>query len=132
MLFVLLPATFDWMNFIYIIQSHNCDGGHQEYATAEHCIKSIFPNCTIVAKRVNSYPIRVLIQAQQQQQQQQEILVNTTSSQSISQQGGDVVIWEGRQQDLFRKNASKRTESIQIITTNLQKFKDTLSTRNDL
>jgi hypothetical protein len=43
----------------------------------------------------------------------------------------EVVLWSGRQQDLFRKNSAKRNASIQAITASLQDFKQEFCMDND-
>jgi len=50
------------------------------------------PKAKIVEKRTNDYPVRV----------------------KITNDAGDV-LWEGRQQELFRKNATKRSQSVKEI-----------------
>jgi hypothetical protein len=67
-------------------------------------VKSVFPSAQIVENRVDKYPIKVIISAE------------------IG--GQKMEVWSGRQQDLFRKNASQRSKSIQMITSSLKDLKE--------
>ena len=72
--------------------------------TAISCIKEIFPNSHVTANGINKYPIQVIVTA-------------TLSKQTVE-------IWKGRQQDLFRKNAARRKQSMAEITRNLREYAD--------
>ena len=85
-------------------QSRNWDGGFQEFSTAKSCVEAIFPGSEIIQNCVDVYPVRVIVSAH----------VGATN----------VKLWEGRQQDLFRKYASKRTKSIEDIKIALTEFKE--------
>lgn len=71
---------------------HNCDGGGQEYSTAESAILAVYPSVKIIANRKDEYPIIVTIR-----------------------DGNDNVIWTDRQQHLFRRNPDLRSKSIETI-----------------
>lgn len=87
-----------------VTYSRNWDGGGQERDTAVGAIRSVFPSAEINVNCVDVYPIKVVIEAK----------VGKTK----------VKIWEGRQQDLFRKYSSKRSTSIQQIVANLNDLKE--------
>ncbi len=70
------------------------------------CIRSVFPDATIVPNCVDQYPIKVNISAR----------IGSTV----------VKVWEGRQQDLFRKYASKREQARSTIIQNLNEMKEDL------
>eukprot|EP00542_Grammatophora_oceanica_P016183 CAMPEP_0194046636 /NCGR_PEP_ID=MMETSP0009_2-20130614/22045_1 /TAXON_ID=210454 /ORGANISM="Grammatophora oceanica, Strain CCMP 410" /LENGTH=60 /DNA_ID=CAMNT_0038692007 /DNA_START=201 /DNA_END=383 /DNA_ORIENTATION=+ len=57
--------------------------------------------------RTDAYPIKVTVSA----------AIGKTSN---------VQVWSGRQQDLFRKYASKRKDAINAMTQNLQDLKEEL------
>lgn len=67
-------------------------------------MKSVFPKAQIIEKRIDEYPVKVVVQAD----------VNGTK----------LDVWSGRQQDLFRKYASKRQASIAAIQQNLEDLKE--------
>eukprot|EP00977_Amphora_coffeiformis_P022880 scaffold11716_cov165-Amphora_coffeaeformis.AAC.3 len=62
-----------------------------EYSTAEQAIKKACPGAEVVGNRTNNYPIKVIVTAD------------------------DETLWQGRQQDLFRKYSSKRQKSMEEI-----------------
>jgi len=66
-------------------------------------VKDVFPNSEVQPVGTNNYPIKVIVTAKNGSQ-------NTK-------------IWSGRQQDLFRKYASKRTKAIVEIKRNLTEYK---------
>ena len=88
----------------HILVDSYLDSGYQEYSTAESCVKSVFPGAKIVANRVDKYPIRVTVSAQID--------------------GTNVEVWSGRQQDLFSKYASKRSQAMAMMKANLQDLKE--------
>jgi len=85
-------------------QSRNWDGGLQEYSTAESCVKAVFPEATITANRTENYPLRVVV--------------------SASMGSTNVEVWSGRQQDLFRKYATKRKQAMDTMKHNLTDLKE--------
>ena len=66
-------------------------------------VKSIFPNAQVTPNCINSYPIRVKIEAHEN--------------------GNTQTIWEGDQRNLFRKYASKRKEAVEQMVNNLNELK---------
>jgi hypothetical protein len=66
-------------------------------------VKAVFPKAQIIEKRIDEYPIKVVIKA------------------DIS--GTKLDVWSGRQQSLFRKNAAERNISIAAIQRNLEDLK---------
>jgi hypothetical protein len=70
------------------------------------CVSSVFPDATVTANCVDVYPIKVIIEAK------------TGSTK--------VIIWQGRQQDLFRKYASKRKQAQNAIIASLNELKESL------
>jgi hypothetical protein len=70
--------------------------------TAMSCVKDVFPNSTVTPNGTNNYPIKVIVSAK----------VGNHS----------VEIWSGRQQDLFRKNATRRAQSMAEIKRNLLEY----------
>ena len=66
-------------------------------------VKSVFPDAQVTPKCINSYPIRVKIQAHEN--------------------GNTQTIWEGDQKKLFRKYASKRKKAIEAMVKNLNDLK---------
>jgi len=87
-------------------KSRNWDGGYQEFSTAAECVREIFPDSVIEAKRTDNYPIRVIITA--------------------NVKGKNWEIWSGRQQDLFQKYASKRKQAMANIQANLIDLQESL------
>lgn len=67
-------------------------------------MKDIFPGAEIIENRIDEYPVKVVIKAE----------LN----------GAKMDIWSGRQQNLFRKYAAKRRESIAEIQANLNDLKE--------
>ena len=88
------------MTSFTVTYSFNWDGGDQELQTAMQAVKDVFPDAEVTPHGVNKYPIKVIITAN-------------------SSDGNKTKVWSGRQQDLFRKNASKRTQTIEEIKKNL-------------
>ncbi len=84
-------------------QCRNWDGGLQEFETAKSCVEAVFPGAEIISNRVDQYPIKVTVTA--------------------NVEGSEQVVWSGRQQDLFRKYASKRNKAMNEIKTNLMVLK---------
>ena len=70
------------------------------------CVRSVFPDAQITPNCVDEYPIKVNITAK----------IGSTV----------VKVWEGRQQDLFRKYASKRKQAQDKIIANLDELKNDL------
>lgn len=66
-------------------------------------VRSVFPDAQVTPKCINSYPIRVKIEAHEN--------------------GNTQTIWQGDQRDLFRKYASKRKRSIEEMVKNLNALK---------
>ena len=66
-------------------------------------VRQVFPNAQITPKCIDSYPIRVKIEAHEN--------------------GNTQTIWEGDQRNLFRKYASKRKKSIEAMVKNLNDLK---------
>ncbi|KAL7498583.1 hypothetical protein ACHAWT_010118 [Skeletonema menzelii] len=66
-------------------------------------IKSVFPNAQITPNCINSYPIRVKIEAHEN--------------------GNTQTIWQGDQRNLFRKYASQRQKAIEEMVKNLNDLK---------
>lgn len=66
-------------------------------------VKSVFPNAQVTPNRIDSYPIRVKIEAHDN--------------------GKTQTIWEGDQRNLFRKYASQRNKSIEEMVKNLNALK---------
>jgi len=66
-------------------------------------IKSVFPNAQISPNCINSYPIRVIIEAHEN--------------------GKTQTIWEGDQKRLFRKYASQRKLATEEMVKNLNLLK---------
>ena len=66
-------------------------------------VRQVFPNAQITPKCIDSYPIRVKIEAHEN--------------------GNTQTIWQGDQRDLFRKYASKRKRSIEEMVKNLNALK---------
>ena len=81
----------------------NWDGGGQERDTAKNTILSVFPSAHVTTTKLNEYPIKVTI---------------------INKSDNDKIIWTGSQKNLFRKYASKRSQSIEQIKNALQKLKE--------
>ena len=66
-------------------------------------VNDVFPDSTVTPNGTNNYPIKVVISAEH---------------------GGQKVdIWSGRQQDLFRKYATKRDKSIAEMKRNLSEYR---------
>ena len=89
------------------LQSRNWDGGYQELSTATQCVRDVFPDSKITPNVVDNYPIRVIVTA-------------------TNGGGKEIEIWSGRQQDLFRKNASRRLQAIETIKTQLKEYQSKL------
>ena len=70
-------------------------------------VRSVFPTAQITPNCVNSYPIRVKIEAH-------------------DENGNTQTIWQGDQRNLFRKYASKRKKSIEEMVQNLNALKSKL------
>lgn len=70
------------------------------------CVRSVFPEATITPNCVDEYPIKVNITAR----------IGSTA----------VKVWEGRQQDLFRKYTAKRKLAQEAIISNLNEMKEDL------
>ena len=70
----------------------NWDGGKQEFNTAKQAILDIFPDATVIERRVDKYPVVV----------------------KIYTEDGEV-IFTVDQRNLFSKYATKRKESIDQI-----------------
>lgn len=64
-------------------------------------VKEIYPQADVVPNGVNKYPIKVIITAN-------------------NSDGTKTEVWSGRQQDLFRKYASKRSQSVEVMKKNLK------------
>eukprot|EP00934_Nitzschia_sp_Nitz4_P006055 Nitzschia sp. Nitz4//scaffold315_size20666//348//716//NITZ4_008639-RA/size20666-processed-gene-0.0-mRNA-1//1//CDS//3329547480//6045//frame0 len=75
-----------------------------EFSTARDAVLAVFPGADIKENRVDSYPIKVAVSAD-------------VGGQRLS-------VWSGRQQDLFRKYATKRAQTIATIEANLQDLKE--------
>ena len=80
----------------------NWDGGGQERDTAKSTVLSVFPSAHVKTTCLNQYPIKVTI-------------INKTDN---------TIIWTGSQKNLFRKYASKRSQSIQEMKNALEKLKE--------
>ena len=89
------------------MQCRNWDGGEQERDTAVEAVRSVFPDAKITPRCSDKYPIKVTVEAH----------IGATK----------LKIWTGRQQDLFRKYASKRSQSIAAIVSALEEMKEDLS-----
>ena len=87
-----------------VTYSRNWDGGGQERDTAISCVKTVFPDAQVTANCVDVYPVKVIVEA--------------------NAGGTKVKVWEGRQQDLFRKYASKRKKTREIIINSLNELKE--------
>ena len=86
-------------------QSRNWDGGGQERDTAISCIHSIFgTDAAITPNCVDVYPVKVIVTAH----------IGSTS----------VVVWQGRQQDLFSKYADRRAQAMEEMKSSLMELKD--------
>ncbi len=70
----------------------NWDGGGQEFDTARSAILAVHPDADVIGRRVDNYPIYVKIF-----------------------DGKNNVIWNSDQRNLFRKNAQRRSQSIEEI-----------------
>ncbi len=70
------------------------------------CVKDIFPDAEITVFSVNKYPIKVTIEAK----------IGASKFK----------IWTGKQQDLFRKYAAKRSATIETIKQSLSELKEDL------
>lgn len=68
-------------------------------------MRSVFPQAEVVARCVDSYPIKVTVAA------------------DMPDGGRTVYVWSGRQQHLFRKNGDQRAQSIEAIRAGLVKLK---------
>jgi hypothetical protein len=75
-------------------------------STAAECVRDIFPDATIQNNRTENYPIRVIVTA--------------------DVDGKSIEIWSGRQQDLFRKYASKRSKCVEQMKKSLLDLKSNL------
>jgi hypothetical protein len=75
-------------------------------STAMECVRAIFPDAAIQNNRTDNYPIRVIVTA--------------------DVGGKPVEIWSGRQQDLFRKYASKRSKALEEMKKSLLDLKANL------
>lgn len=82
-------------------QSRNCDGGVQELSAAAKCIRDVFPDCEIVPERTNAYPLKVVIAVES------------------PGEGEKVIVWSGKQQNLFEKYQNKRSKCMQRIKSKL-------------
>jgi len=60
----------------------------------------VCPDANVVGNRTNNYPIKVIVTAD------------------------DETLWQGRQQDLFRKNSSKRKASMEAIAAKAKELVD--------
>ena len=70
----------------------------------------MLPGCEIIENKIDTYPIVVTVTA--------EFMEDTNDTcESIP-----VLIWTGKQQDLFKKNPTNRTESIKEIKEKLREF----------
>jgi hypothetical protein len=67
-------------------------------------VEAVFPGADIVEKCVDVYPVKVIVSAK-------------VNGQSMS-------IWQGRQQDLFRKYAAKRSKAVEDIKAKLEILKE--------
>jgi hypothetical protein len=81
-------------------------------------VEAVFPGCMIVQNRVDAYPITVTVSGRLAEQER---------SGEDDQNKPTVIIWTGRQQDLFRKYASKRKQAMEKMRKNLLDFKKGLS-----
>lgn len=70
----------------------NWDGGGQEFDTARAAILAVHPDANVIGRRVDKYPIEVKIF-----------------------DGEKKLLWSSDQRSLFRKNASRRSQSIEEI-----------------
>lgn len=70
----------------------NWDGGGQEFDTARSSILAVHPDANVIGKKVDTYPIVVKIF-----------------------DGQKKLLWSADQRSLFRKNASRREQSIKEI-----------------
>ena len=77
--------------------SFNCDGGEQELNTAISAINAVLPGVEVKGIGTDTYPIRVRV---------------------IAPNGS--VVWHGKQQSLFKKYPSDRSESIEQIKKAVQ------------
>ena len=75
-----------------------------ERDTAMSCVRTVFPDAEVTANCVDVYPVKVIIEA--------------------NAGGRPIKVWEGRQQDLFRKYASKRKKAQQVIIQSLTDLKE--------
>lgn len=70
------------------------------------CVRSVFPDAVITPNCVRTYPIKVIIEAET---------------------GGSTIrVWEGRQQDLFQRNATRRSQAQDAIIQSLMTLKGNL------
>ncbi|KAL7514598.1 hypothetical protein ACHAXN_011925, partial [Cyclotella atomus] len=74
--------------------------------TAISCIQKVFPQAKITPNCVDTYPIRVVIEAK-----------------PAGMHKG-MVVWEGDQKSLFRKYASRRQGAMEEILARLEDLKD--------
>lgn len=75
-------------------------------STAAECVRAIFPDAAIQNNRTENYPIRVIVTADVDDK--------------------PVEIWSGRQQDLFRKYAAKRSKCVEEMKRKLLELKSSL------
>ena len=81
---------------ITISFDHNCDGGMQEYEAAKRAVLKACPGAWVAMHRTEWVrPIKVAV-------------IHTNSS---------TVLWEGRQQSLFKKNVTEQAASMLEIET---------------
>jgi len=73
-------------------------------------VKKVFPESQIIENCVDKYPIQVIVTAQHNND-------NDNDKVKVTE------IWSGRQQDLFKKYVTKRTNSIKQINSSLEEFK---------
>ena len=69
-------------------------------SSAEQAIKQGYPGAEVVGNRTNNYPIKVIVTVD------------------------DETLWQGRQQDLFGKNSSKRKKSMEEIAAKAKELKE--------
>ena len=68
------------------------------------CVKEVFPDATVTSNCVDKFPIRVMVDAQ----------IGDTKKR----------VWEGNQNDLFRKYTNRREKARKEIKDNLEMLKE--------
>jgi len=68
---------------------------------AAKCIRDVFPNCEIIPNRTNAYPLRVIITVE------------------VPEGDAAVLVWSGKQQNLFEKCQNTRRKCMHRIKSKL-------------